>query len=263
VRESALQACELIGSRDPRGCDWEAAARKARTAAENQGDVALVLAVGFAMSQRADLALIEVDGADCRTLAWPPDECQAQLTVLRAVVLVQNDMPRLAQREIEPLAAAANGEGGLSTSQMLAVWHGACAYSALVDEHDLVKADHHLGQALRFSPEMASFLTGEAPRPGGGYVKTPQSLETMAQGTDFEAAARALAARTRELRDGRSAGGSLILDRHVLFEVTLLYLRAEGKREPWARRVVEVIDRSRAITDGVLRRLPGAISSRP
>ena len=40
-------------------------------------------------------------------------------------------------------------------------------------------------------------------------------------------------------------------------ELTLLYLREVGKREPWARRAVQVIDTSRAITGSVLRRLPG------
>jgi len=260
VRKSAFDACELIGSTDPRGCDWEAAARKARKAAETQDDVALVLALGFAMSQKADLALIEADGVDCQALDWPPGECEAPLTVLRAIILVQNDMPRLAQRDIDRLAAgagAADGEARLTTSQMLAVWHGASAYTAFHDEGDMVKADRHLAQAMRFSPEMASFFTGEMPRPGGGYVKVPQSLETMAHGTSFEPSARALATRTRDLRDGKSAGGSLILDKSVVFEVTLLYLREVGKREPWARRAVQVIDASRAMTDSVLRHLPG------
>jgi hypothetical protein len=257
VRESAFQACELIGSTDPKGCDWVAAAQKARKAAETQDDVALLLALGFAMSQKADLALIEADGVDCQALDWPPGECEAPLTVLRAIILVQNDMPRLAQRDIDRLAGTPGGEGRLSTNQMLAVWHGASAYTAFHDEGDVVKADRHLAQAMRFSPEMASFFTGEMPRPGGGYARVPRSLETMAEGTAFEASARALATRTRDLRDGKSAGGSLILDKSVVFELTLLYLREVGKREPRARRLVQVIDRSRAITDAVLRRLPG------
>jgi hypothetical protein len=258
VRQSAFQACELIGSTDPKGCDWPAAAQKARKAAETQDDVALLLALGFAMSQKADLALIEADGVDCQALDWPPGECEAPLIVLRAIILVQNDMPRLAQRDIDRLAAAStDGDGRLSASQMLAVWHGASAYTAFHDENDLVKADRHLAQAMRFSPEMASFFTGEMPRPGGGYVKVPRCLETMAQGTSFEASAHALATRTRDLRDGKSAGGSLILDKSVVFEVTLLYLREVGKREPWARRAVQMIDTSRAITGSVLRHLPG------
>jgi hypothetical protein len=259
VRKTALKACELIGSKDPRGCDWTAAAKKARQSAEKQDDVALALAFGFAVAQKGELALIEIDRLDCPALGWPdPKECAAQLAILRAFVLMQNDMPRLAQREIDRLTAGAeDGEGRLGSAQMLAVWHGASAYVAFHDENDLVKADHHLAQAMRFSPELASFFTGEIPRPGGGYAPVERSLEGLARGTSLEASARALATRTRDLRDGKSAGGSLLLDKRVLFELVLLYLRAEARHNPRVRRLVEVIDTSRSITDAVLRRLSG------
>jgi hypothetical protein len=259
VLDSALQACALIGSTDPKQCDWKAAAAKARAHGNVQDDIGLLLAVGFAMMQKADLALIEADPLDCRTLGMPDvRECATYLTVLRGIVLLENGMPRLALREMEPLEAGASADTmTLSPRQMLAAWHVAYAYELLTRDNKPVEADEHLAQAMRFSPELASFFTGELPKPGGGYTRVPRSLEGLAHGTAFEASAEVLATRTRDLRDGKSAGGALLLDRRVIFELVLLYLRAEGKREPWARRTVLVIDRARAISGAVLAHLPG------
>jgi hypothetical protein len=260
IRDSALEACALTGVSAGQRCDWAAAARMARELGASQQDLSFLLALGFAMTQHAQLALVEVDTLECgakRSITWKSEaDCVWVVGVVRAAILFQNDLPRLADRELEQLTtAAASEELTLGSKRSVGLIHFAWA-GMLFQEGKLLEADAHLARAIHASPDdVAPFFTGERLTRDGRYEAVAGSVEQLARGTEFEPAARAIAARARRVRDGQ-ASERIVLDRGVALELAILYLRSISSESEPARKAWRATDQAREIARQVLRYSP-------
>jgi tetratricopeptide (TPR) repeat protein len=187
--------------------------------------VGLLLAAGLLLSGQNRLAWVEAEQCGA---GLSSDEVLVARCI-RAWAMSNDGMPRLAAEDLEQALASSELKAGLGQEQLGSVhFLLACMHA---HERRYAEADREFVIAVQTWPDNPAvvFVTGERLAADGQYEKAAQSLEKSAQGTRQQWLAEILAARAREIRDGKSDARSLIADPKLLLEVTIRGLTESGK----------------------------------
>lgn len=226
--------------------DWSNVAgdlRQWRTTPPSQ--IGLLLAAGFVVSGRDELALLEIESVDLQKLRNPSE--QAAHAVLRLLILNMLGFRRLAAQHGEIPGSAPGYQDSNETVGLAFCMLAAMAISA----RDFKAADLHLARAARACPNnpVTVYLTGERLDALGQRQQAEKSFEAAAAGAKDEWLARAIAQRVREVRDGKGRGGQMLMDASFLKELALRYVWEAASTSEAAARAKGLVETARGLAD--------------
>lgn len=213
--------------------------------------VGLMLGVGYLLSGRDELALIEADGlsaADANT----PGEKQA-CVAMRAVCYRLHGCPRLAEQEM----ARPEMQGAQLGAEMQAGFHLLQAYMA-GSNRDLKRADEEIMRATRVWPNnpIGMALTGEVMVAEGRYEKAAVTLEDLGVKAADPWLAGHVQKRARAIRDGKGQVEPLFHDATFLRELAAHYAADAAAKSPAGRKFKDYLDAASGFGKQCLKLLP-------
>jgi hypothetical protein len=198
----------------------------------------VILAIAWFLAGQGGLSLFEIESVSAESLSVA--ELRDIFPLMHAVILSVNKMPN---RGVGVLEQAVSGEKPGSAAKSLCAAHVLLAlYYA--SEKDMAQADLHAARSLQVWPEnpIAEFLAGEKLLANGQREAAADSLEKSAAGSKYEWAARRLARRAREIRDG-DASKPLFRDPALIRDLILASMHSCYPSESAANKCMQIADR--------------------
>jgi hypothetical protein len=205
------------------------------------------LALTAALAGRSDFALVEFEGVDAAGLS--STNAIRLYHSGRALLYALQGWNRLALREGEAFCQRAEiSEGALSGKQFLALLHSLLAFDAL-KKREFDRMDAEIAKGLGAWPDnpLLVYLTGEKLAANGEWEEAAVSLEIQAAGSKDEWAAKLLAQRARDLRDGKGSAKALVLDGRLITDFAVHYAANAARNSTAGRKLGEAIDGARSL----------------
>lgn len=194
-------------------------------------ELGLLLGLGFLITGRDDLALIEISAVDPTTLRSP--EHRLGRGMLHGAILRIMNCDRLALAQIEAVAPGQSAEGAAFGPEAQAAVHLMLAAMCAMDK-DYDRMDLEMVRASRVWPNnpVTVFLTGERLLAEGKPEAAAGSLEHYVASKGHDATwARLIAERARQLRDEKGAARPLLMDPKLRLAIISHYAASYAERE--------------------------------
>lgn len=228
--------------------DWVGTAADLR-AWSNQppSQFALFLGIAWGLAGQPALAFSELQTLNPAGLA--DDRERALWHGAHAALFALRGWNKLAAIDAERCVSFIDPEFPLNGHVIVAVFHGFNAYEAY-KERDPAAMDAALAQSIRAWPDnpLATFLTGERLAANGQWEKAAESFETMATNSDEAWIARHIAARARELRDGKGSSEKLFTDDRMIIGLALRIALREARNTTAGQRLKPLLDTADSFT---------------
>jgi len=236
--------------------DWAGTAADLRAWSQQPPpQFALFLGIAWGLAGQPALAFSELQTLDPAGLT--DDDERALWHGAHAALFALRGWNKLASIDAERCAACLDPQSAIDGHIIVALFHGFRAYDAY-RKQDLTAMDAALAQSLRAWPDnpLGIFLTGERLAADGQWEKAAESLETIATNSDEAWIARHIAARARELRDGKGSSKKLFTDDRMIIGLALRIALREARNTPAGQRLKPLLDAADSFTSRLTDQLP-------
>ena len=209
-------------------------------------ETGVVLALAFAGTGQADLAVTELDMVGTNVMASPNSAMLVHGT--RAMVYVARGWNRLAAVEVEQLAALAPESDYDIKSDDAVILLRVLMVGDAVHQQDWQKLDELVAECIKIAPNhpMVVYLTGERLAANGDWEKAAESMEAQARNAEEMWVAEKLSRRARELRDGRGDQNRFV-DSKLFLDMSVFLLKRHAKNSEAARKLEELWKQAGAV----------------
>jgi hypothetical protein len=199
-------------------------------------ETGVVLALAFAGTGQADLAVTELDMIGTNVMASPNTAMLVHGT--RAMVYVTQGWNQLAAAEVEQLAVLAPESDYDIKSEDAVILLRVLMVGDAVHQQDWQKLDELVAECIKIAPNhpMVAYLTGEQLAANGDWEKAAESMEAQARSAEEKWVAEKLSQRARELRDGRGNQNRFV-DSKLFLDMSVFLLQRHAKDTEAARKL--------------------------